>query len=148
MLQGWPGSMSDIARMNSGRERAALIQKRRVMSTSSGLGASSRVTVLGSRAMPQIGQEPGSSRTISGCMGQTYSVLVAGAASVAGSSAMPHFGQAPGLDSRTSGSIGQTYTGSIGRSLSEKFACRRLRDRYRGQHGRRALPLTSFQDLL
>ena len=95
--------------MKRGSERAALIQNRRVMSTNSGFGASSRVIVLGSKAMPQIGHEPGSSRTISGCIGQTYSVRVAGAASVSGSRAMPHFGQAPGLDSRTSGSIGQTY---------------------------------------
>src|ERR687891_369182 len=101
--------MSDIARMNSGNESAALIQKRRVMSTKSGLGASSRLTVLGSSAIPQIGQEPGSGRTISGCIGQTYSTRVAGAVSAAGSNAMPHLGQAPGLDSRTSGSIGQSY---------------------------------------
>src|SRR5688572_26478157 len=100
--------------MKRGKDSPALIQKRRVMSTSSGLGVSSRVAVLGSSAMPQIGQEPGSSRTISGCIGQTYSVRVAGAGNVSGSSAMPHFGQAPGLDSRTSGSIGQTNTGSTG----------------------------------
>src|SRR5687767_1457308 len=103
-----------MATMNSGRERTALIQNRRVMSTSSGFGASSRVTVLGSSAMPQIGQEPGSPRTISGCMGQTYSIFVAGIANVSGSNAMPHFGQAPGLDSRTSGSIGQMYSGPTG----------------------------------
>src|SRR5688572_8737835 len=111
--------MSDIATINSGRESAALIQKRRVMSTSSGLGWSSRLTVLGSRAIPQIGQDPGSSRTISGCMGQTYSVRVAGAAIVSGSNAIPHLGHAPGLDARTSGSIGQTYTGSIAFAVGE-----------------------------
>src|SRR4026208_643260 len=105
--------MSDIAIRKSGRESAALIQNRRVMSSSSGLGASSKVSVLGSRAIPQIGQAPGSDRTISGCMGHTYSVRVAGAAMVEGSSAMPHFGQARGLDSRTSGSIGQMYTPSF-----------------------------------
>jgi hypothetical protein len=59
--------------------------------------------------MPQIGHEPGSSRTISGCIGQTYSVLTDGTEGAAGSKAMPHFGQAPGLLSRTSGSIGQIY---------------------------------------
>ena len=48
----------------------ATIQKRRVMSTSSGLGPSSAVATIGSSAMPQIGQVPGASRTISGCIGQ------------------------------------------------------------------------------
>ena len=83
-----------------------LAQKRRVMSSSSGF-ASSMVAVRGSRAMPQMGQSPGSSRTISGCIGQTYSVRVAGAVMVSGSSAIPHFGQLPGPSWRTSGSIGQ-----------------------------------------
>ena len=35
--------------------------------------------VRGSSAMPQIGHEPGSERTISGCIGQVYSIRVAGA---------------------------------------------------------------------
>ena len=43
------------------------------MSTSSGFACSSRVTTRGSRAIPQIGHDPGSLRTISGCMGQVYS---------------------------------------------------------------------------
>jgi hypothetical protein len=47
------------------------------MSRSSGF-ASSTVTVRGSSAMPQIGQLPGSARTISGCIGQVYSVLACG----------------------------------------------------------------------
>ena len=52
---------------SSGTDRTALTQKRRVKSTSSGLGPSSPVgTPIGSSAMPQIGQEPGLSRTISG----------------------------------------------------------------------------------
>ena len=34
-------------------------------------------TVRGSSAMPQIGQAPGASRTISGCIGQVYSTRVA-----------------------------------------------------------------------
>ena len=59
--------------------------------------------------MPQIGQEPGSSRTISGCIGQVHSVFVAATAGTAGSSAMPHFGQAPGRSLSTSGSIGQIH---------------------------------------
>ena len=67
---GRPGSMSPMASRNTGRVSTRLIQNRRVMSTSSGLGGSSAGTVIGSSAMPQIGQSPGSSRTISGCIGQ------------------------------------------------------------------------------
>ena len=53
--------------ISSGMDSAALTQKRRVKSTSSGFGPSSPVgTPIGSSAMPQIGQEPGLSRTISG----------------------------------------------------------------------------------
>ena len=59
--------------------------------------------------MPQIGQTPGSSRTISGCIGQVHSVFVSGAADT-GSSAIPHFGHAPGPICRTSGSIGHVYS--------------------------------------
>ena len=59
--------------------------------------------------MPQIGQEPGASRTISGCMGHVHSVRV-GATTSTGSSAMPHFGQLPGPICRTSGSIGHVYS--------------------------------------
>ena len=96
-----------IAIANRGAVRAKLIQNRRVMSRSSGL-SSSTVTVRGSRAMPQIGQLPGSARTISGCMGQVYSVLLAGSAGDSGSSAIPHLGQGPGPICRTSGHMGQT----------------------------------------
>ena len=85
-----------------------LCQNRRVMSTSSGL-TSSAVTVRGSNAIPQIEQLPGLACTISGCMGQVYSVRVLAVVTSAGSNAIPHFGQAPGVVSRTSGSIGQTY---------------------------------------
>ena len=78
------------------------------MSTSSGLGASISETTRGSSAMPQIGQEPAASRTISGCIGQVYSVFVNAAGfERSGSSAIPQFGQAPGRSDRTSGSIGQ-----------------------------------------
>ena len=80
------------------------------MSSSSGF-LSSSVTHAGSSAIPQIGQDPGSSRTISGCIGQVHSVFVTGAA-MTGSSAIPHFGQAPGPLWRTSGSIGQVYSAS------------------------------------
>ena len=48
----------------------AAIQKRRVMSVSSGFGPSSCVTVSGSSAMPHFGQEPGPFWRTSGCMGQ------------------------------------------------------------------------------
>ena len=67
--------------------------------------------VRGSRAMPQIGQLPGASRTISGCIGHVYSIFVAGAAET-GSKAMPHFGQLPGPCWRTSGCIGHVYSRS------------------------------------
>ena len=99
--------MLPMAIATSGAVRARLIQKRRVMRRSSGL-SSSTVTVRGSSAMPQIGQLPGSERTISGCMGQVYSRLVAGSAGDSDSSAMPHLGHAPGAGCRTSEHIGQT----------------------------------------
>ena len=53
------GNMSTMAIKNSGTLSTRLIQNRRDMSTSSGLAASSAVTVRGSSAMPQIGQLPG-----------------------------------------------------------------------------------------
>src|SRR4051794_40217550 len=68
------GNMPDLPSSSSGRESAALTQKRRRMSRSSGFSSSPpAVTVRGSRAMPQIGQLPGRSRTICGCIGQVYS---------------------------------------------------------------------------
>ena len=82
---GRPGMRSAMAMTKTGRLRTRLTQNRRVMSTSSGLGASSRITVVGSSAMPQSGQSPGSSRKISGCMGQVYRVSVACSAGAAGS---------------------------------------------------------------
>ena len=72
-----------------------------------GIFSVSAVTVRGSSAMPQMGQDPGWSRTISGCMGQVYWVSVA-ATGISGSRAMPQEGHAPGFDSRTSGHMGQT----------------------------------------
>jgi hypothetical protein len=41
------------------QDRASAIQKRRVMSASSGLGPVVAVTIAGSSAMPQMGQAPG-----------------------------------------------------------------------------------------
>ena len=96
-----------MATAKTGSVNTRLSRNRRVMSTSSGLGASSRVTVVGSSAMPQIGQSPGSSRTTSGCIGQVYSTLVGSSAGIAGSSAMPHIGQAAGPSLSTPGHIGQ-----------------------------------------
>ena len=92
--RGWPGRNSDTMKARIGSVRTSDHRKRRVMSSSSGF-CSSSVTVRGSRAIPQIGHEPGSPRTISGCIGQVHSVLVTGAADT-GSRAMPHLGQAPG----------------------------------------------------
>jgi hypothetical protein len=87
------------------------------MSRSSGLSSSSSsVTVRGSSAMPQIGQSPASSRTISGCIGQVHSVLVASTGTPFGSSAIPHFGQSPGPICSTSGCIGQVNTVPAGAS--------------------------------
>src|SRR5258708_29587468 len=99
--------MEVIAITMSGAVRARLIQKRRVMSRSSGFSSAAAVTVRGSSAMPQIGHEPGAGRTISGCMGQVYSVRVE-ATGVSDSSAIPHEGHGPGLFARTSGHMGQT----------------------------------------
>jgi len=63
---------SPIVRIISGTAAAALIHIRRVKSTSSPLVSSEGT--IGSSAMPQIGQLPGSSRTISGCIGQLHCV--------------------------------------------------------------------------
>jgi hypothetical protein len=96
LLKSPPASMSPIAMTSSGSDSVTLTQKRRVIETSSGFGGSSSVTCRGSRAIPQIGQLPGSERTISGCIGQTYSTRMA-SETVSGSRAIPHFGHAPGV---------------------------------------------------
>ena len=101
--------MSDIPSTSTGMVRRTLIQKRRVIETSSGFSSSATIVVRGSSAIPQIGHEPGSARTISGCIGHVYSIRVAGAMGTDGSSAIPHFGHAPGWSCCTSGSIGQIY---------------------------------------
>jgi hypothetical protein len=66
--------MSPIVRTNTGAPSTRPIQKRRVMSTSSGLGASDRSATRGSSAIPHFGQAPGRSLRTSGSIGQTYSV--------------------------------------------------------------------------
>src|SRR5579875_1675811 len=63
-----------IVRIKTGRAKIAAIQKRRVISASSGLGAvAPRVGDIGSSAMPQSGQGPGLSLFTSGCIGQVQS---------------------------------------------------------------------------
>ena len=59
--------------------RTRQTQNRRVISTSSGF-VSSPEAVIGSSAMPQMGQLPGPSRTISGCIGQVYCLPASGSA--------------------------------------------------------------------
>src|SRR5664279_2240932 len=106
---GIEGRNAETISASMGTASATLIQSRLVILTSSSL-ESSAVTSRGSSAIPQIGQEPGPSRTISGCIGQVYSERLAGAGATAGSSAMPHFGQLPGPVCLTSGCIGQVYS--------------------------------------
>jgi hypothetical protein len=66
--------LSAIASDTTGTVNAAPIQKRRVISVSSGLSSSTE-TVMGSNAMPHNGHVPGVSWTICGCMGQVYFTL-------------------------------------------------------------------------
>src|SRR5277367_1148174 len=70
---GTPGNIATIAMASSGAVRARLIQKRWVISRSSGFSSSVAEIVRGSSAMPQMGHDPGLGRTISGCIGQVYS---------------------------------------------------------------------------
>src|SRR5580658_549228 len=93
-----------------GTVSARLTQKRRDISRSSGFSSATAVTVRSSRVIPQIGHDPGAGRTISGCMGQVYSIR-AEACGTSGSSAIPHEGQAPGSFAWTSGHMGHTYVG-------------------------------------
>ena len=105
-----PGTISaPMASISNGRAKATLTQKRRDMSVNSALSSGLATGVIGSSAMPQIGQLPGPSRTISGCIGQVY-LTAFSIRGCAGSSDMPHFGQFPGLFSQTSGCIGQMYS--------------------------------------
>jgi hypothetical protein len=57
LFGAWAGAVADT-------------HNRRRMSISSWLGPSSKVACSGSRAMPQIGQLPGPTWRISGCIGQ------------------------------------------------------------------------------
>src|SRR5260370_5079000 len=139
LSSGEPGRYAPMAASKIGAVSATLTQNRRVMLASSGFCSSSAEITRGSRAIPQIGHDPGSARTISGCIGQTYSVLVLGKAGKAGSSAIPHFGHAPGLFWCTSGSIGQMYStavdlgveGAVALALSKALS----KDRREGRTG-------------
>jgi hypothetical protein len=112
------------------------------MSTSSGSGPATAPPVRGSSAMPQIGHDPGVSRTICGCIGQVHSVR--GPDAKTGSSAMPHFGQFPGPRWRTSGCIGRVYVRSSAvmplpsRWLRARASCPHTSDA--GTSGYRILP--------
>src|SRR5579862_6961008 len=109
-----PGKKSAMVTIKIGIVSAIDTQNLRVMLASSGLFSSPVLTVLGSNAIPHIGQDPGWSLTICGCIGQVYSVFVIGNAATTGSSAIPHFGQSPGPCWRTSGSIGHVYSSEMG----------------------------------
>ena len=116
---GLLGSISSMTMDTSGTESAAANQKRRVISRSSGFSSgSSSVIARGSNAIPQIGHSPGSSRTISGCIGQVHSVRVTGAGATFGSSAIPHFGQSPEPTCSISGCMGQVKMASADPSTS------------------------------
>src|SRR5436309_2184742 len=94
-------AMPPIARPRSGRVSSALHTRRRVIAASSGLSPSA-LTARGSSAMPHTGQEPGSSRTTSGCIGQTYSPAPGAAVT-----RMPHDGSRsfPGAAARRTGRL-------------------------------------------
>ena len=59
-----------ISRTSTGRVNTNPAQNRRDMSANSWFGAASAVISTGSSAMPQIGQLPGPTWRISGCIGQ------------------------------------------------------------------------------
>jgi len=60
----------NIASTSTTTVNGSVHQNRRRKSISSGFSSSSIDGSIGSSAMPQIGQSPGASRTISGCIGQ------------------------------------------------------------------------------
>ncbi|MCY1372440.1 hypothetical protein D9M69_596450 [compost metagenome] len=62
----WPAMASTVTATLSG----SVQKKRRLKSFSSGSSPSSRVGISGSSVMPHLGQLPGWSCRISGCMGQ------------------------------------------------------------------------------
>ena len=68
-----------MAITTSGTVSPALAQSRRRMSVSSGFSSSASWTARGSSAIPQMGQLPGASWTISGCIGQVHAGRLIGA---------------------------------------------------------------------
>ena len=66
---GCPGRTSEIMKARIGSVSASETRKRRIMSSSSGLPASSRLTVTGSSAMPHFGHAPGPIWRTSGSIG-------------------------------------------------------------------------------
>src|SRR5687767_12927338 len=66
--------MSPMVTRNTGAPRTTPIQNRRVMSASSGFGASLTSGTRGSSAIPHFGHVPGPSCTTSGCIGHVYSI--------------------------------------------------------------------------
>src|SRR5260370_38252518 len=64
-----PRDSPNIERRRTGRDSAALTQKRRRMESYSGSASTSAKASIGSRAMPQMGQLPGPNRMICGCIG-------------------------------------------------------------------------------
>src|SRR5512145_3208054 len=77
-----------MASITSGMDNAVPIQNRRVRSRSSESSAAP-VPAIGTRAIPHLGQEPGPSRTISGCMGQVYCAPLIASAGGAGGATGP-----------------------------------------------------------
>src|SRR3954470_3937844 len=67
-----PVIMSLMAIRKTGAPSTMPIFIRRVMSTSSGLGASDSVGTIGSSALPHLGQAPGRALMTSGCIGHVY----------------------------------------------------------------------------
>ena len=70
---GCPGRTSETMKARIGSVSASETRNRRIMSSSSGLPASSRLTVTGSSAMPHFGHAPGPIWRTSGSMGHVYS---------------------------------------------------------------------------
>ncbi len=128
---GPPCHIAPMESTSKGALRATPVQNRRVMLRNSESSSSCAMPTMarGSKAMPQMGQVPGLSLLISGCIGQVYSTA-------SGSRAMPHLGQAPGLLSRTSGSMGQTYVMApvdcAVRRFLRHLVCRQCGDRLYG----------------
>ena len=109
-LNETPGMSPPIAMATNGRDSPRHTQNRLRMFRSSGFSSSSASTVRGSSAIPHFGQLPEWSCTTSGCIGQVYSIRVAGSVGLIGSRAIPHSGQSPGPFCRTSGCIGQVWS--------------------------------------